>query len=71
MMTLFDDETIMKAYTKEIQEESWHEGWQACQRNTVLSLADRGMALDAIAETIKVGVDTVKQWIDDRMAATK
>lgn len=71
MMTLFDDETIMKAYTKEIRDEGWQAGRENAQRDMALALADKGMALDVIAEIAKVSVETVKQWIDGRMAATR
>jgi transposase-like protein len=60
MMTLFDDEYILKTYVEEKEEAAKMKEKQ----RTALGLADMGLPIDKIAEAVKVSVNVVKQWLD-------
>lgn len=80
MMTLFDQEYALEAYTEEIRQESRQEGILAgrhegilagrqegelrAKKETAISLAEMGLSADKIAQAIKVNIGTVAQWLE-------
>ena len=80
MMTLFDQEYALEAYTEEIRQESRQEGILAgrqegilagrqegelqAKKETAISLAGMGLSADKIAQAIKVNIGTVAQWLE-------
>ncbi len=45
-------------------EQGLERGIEQGKRETVFSLAEMGMPLEQIAQAVKIGVDTVKQWLE-------
>lgn len=64
MMTLFDQEYALEAYTEEIRQESRQEGELRAKKETAISLAGMGLSADKIAQAIKVNIGTVAQWLE-------
>ena len=53
MMTLFDDEQILKAYTKDIEDNAVRKTEKKTERNTAMKLIRKGkMSLEEIAECV-------------------
>ena len=53
MMTLFDDEQILKAYTKDIEDKAVRKTERNTERNTAIKLIKKGkMSLEEIAECV-------------------
>lgn len=71
MMTLFAEETLMDAYTREIKDESRKEGQIAKAKETALELAAMGLSAKKISRAVKVSEGTVKRWLENSMATAR
>lgn len=75
MMTLFDEETIMNAYTKEIwrdaKEEGQADGINRNKKETALRMARRGYGIDVIADLVDTKASTVQKWLEGECVAVK
>lgn len=67
MMTLFNKDYIMEAYTEEMKQE----GEMKKAKETAINLADMGLAPEKIAQAVKVSVETVKQWLAGGVSVAK
>jgi hypothetical protein len=67
MMTLFDDEYILKTYV----EEEKREAAEQVAKQTALRMADMGTATDVIAKMLDVSISLVKEWLEGNMTTAK
>jgi transposase-like protein len=63
MMTLFDDEYILKTYVEEKEKEAADQAKMEEKKQTAISLADMGLPVEKIAQVVKVSANVVKQWL--------
>jgi transposase-like protein len=75
MMTLFDDEYILKAYVEEEKREAAKQATEQTEiktkQQTALRMADMGTAIDVIAKVLDVSISLVKEWLEGSMTTAK
>lgn len=71
MMTLFDDEYILKTYVKEKEEAAAETAAKAAKKAAFFKLAKKGTAIDVIADVLDVSVNLVKQWMEESSSLAK
>ena len=75
MMTLFDDEYILKTYVEgEVREAAKEAAKQADvkrARETAYELLEEGFSPEKIAKILKVSVTQVNQWLSESAVITK
>jgi hypothetical protein len=67
MMTLFDDEYILKTYVEEERKDAKMEE----KKETALRMAKKGTAVDVIADFLDVSISLVKKWLEGSMTLAK
>jgi hypothetical protein len=75
MMTLFDDEYILKTYVEEKTQAAAKEAADQAKmeekQRTALRMAKKGTAVDAIADFLDVSISLVKKWLDGSVTLAK
>ncbi len=67
MMTLFDNEYILKTYVENEKKAAE----MRTKKETALKMAKKGSAADVIADLLDVSVSLVKQWLEGNTALVK